>query len=302
MKSGFPQETGCTQEPCMRFLCRKFKTMTDYERIEKAIHYLQENFTRQPDLDEVAKQVHISPYHFQRMFKEWAGVSPKKFLQYISAEHAKTLLKQNMSLSDVSYETGLSGTSRLHDLFISIEGMTPGEYKNGGEQLHINYSYAESPFGNIIVASTAKGICHLAFADDEKLALEELKRIFPKASFRQVVDTIQQNALFIFTQDWKNLAAIKLHLKGTAFQLKVWETLLKIPLGGLSTYSSIAAAAGNEKASRAVGTAVGDNPVAFLIPCHRVIKSSGSIGQYHWGSNRKTAIIGWESAKVFAEN
>lgn len=302
MKSGLPQETGCFGEKCIRFLYRKFKIMTDYERIEKAIHYLQENFTRQPDLDEVAKQVHISPYHFQRMFKDWAGVSPKKFLQYISIEHAKSLLKKNMPLSDVSFETGLSGTSRLHDLFISIEGMTPGEYKNGGEQLHINYSYAESPFGNIIVASTTKGICHLAFADDEVMALGELKKLFPNASLRQVVDTIQQNALFIFTQDWKNLSAIKLHLKGTAFQLKVWETLLKIPMGGLSTYASIAAATGNNKASRAVGSAIGDNPVAFLIPCHRVIKSTGSLGHYHWGSNRKTAIIGWESAKVLAEN
>lgn len=302
MKSYLPQETGCARENCIRFLYRKFKAMSDYERIEKAIHYLQENFTRQPDLDEVAKQVHVSPYHFQRMFKDWAGVSPKKFLQYISIEHAKNLLKKNLTLSEVSFETGLSGSSRLHDLFISIEGMTPGEYKNGGEQLHINYSYAESPFGNIIVASTTKGICHLAFADDEVMALGELKKLFPNAFFRQVVDTIQQNALFIFTQDWKNLSAIKLHLKGTAFQLKVWETLLKIPLGGLSTYASIAAATGNEKASRAVGTAVGDNPVAFLIPCHRVIRSTGSIGQYHWGGNRKTAIIGWESGKVLAEN
>ncbi len=276
--------------------------MTDYERIEQAIRYLQENFTRQPDLDEVAKQVHVSPYHFQRMFKDWAGVSPKKFLQYISIEHAKSLLKKNMPLSEVSFETGLSGTSRLHDLFIRIEGMTPGEYKNGGEQLNINYSYAESPFGNIIVASTAKGICHLAFTDDDRLALEELKKLFPKATFRQVVDTIQQNALFIFTQDWKNLSAIKLHLKGTAFQLKVWETLLKIPMGGLSTYASIAAATGNSKSSRAVGSAIGDNPVAFLIPCHRVIKSTGALGHYHWGSNRKTAIIGWESAKISAEN
>lgn len=302
MKSRLPQETGCAREKGIRFLYRKFKAMTDYERIEKAIHYLQENFTRQPDLDEVAKQVHVSPYHFQRMFKDWAGVSPKKFLQYISIEHAKNLLKKNLTLSEVSFETGLSGSSRLHDLFISIEGMTPGEYKNGGEQLQINYSYAESPFGNIIVASTTKGICHLAFADDEVMALGELKKLFPNVLFRQVVDTIQQNALFIFTQDWKNLSAIKLHLKGTAFQLKVWETLLKIPLGGLSTYASIAAATGNEKASRAVGTAVGDNPVAFLIPCHRVIRSTGSIGQYHWGGNRKTAIIGWESAKVLAEN
>lgn len=276
--------------------------MTNYERVARAIEYIHQNHSRQPDLDEVAKQVHVSPFHFQRMFKEWAGVTPKKFLQYISAEHAKNLLKQNLSLSDVSFETGLSGTGRLHDLFISIEGMTPGEYKNGGEQLHINYSFAESPFGNIIVASTTKGVCHLAFADDERKALAELKALFPHASFKQVVDAIQQNALFIFTQDWKNLDKIKLHLKGTAFQLKVWEALLKVPMGGLTTYAAIASSVGNENASRAVGTAVGDNPVAFLIPCHRVIKSTGMIGQYHWGINRKTAIIGWESAKTFPEN
>ncbi|MBI1782269.1 MAG: methylated-DNA--[protein]-cysteine S-methyltransferase [Sphingobacteriales bacterium] len=276
--------------------------MNNYERVAKAIEYINENYTRQPDLDEVAKQVHVSPFHFQRMFKEWAGVTPKKFLQYINVEHAKTLLKQDLSLSDVTFEMGLSGTSRLHDLFISIEGMTPGEYKNGGEQLHINYSFAETPFGNIIVASTTKGICHLAFADDEQKALKELKAIFPKATFKQVVDTIQQNALFIFTQDWENLDKIKLHLKGTAFQLKVWEALLKVPLGQLTTYADIAATVGNEKASRAVGSAVGDNPVAFLIPCHRVIKSTGVFGQYHWGSTRKTAIIGWEAAKVFPEN
>lgn len=273
--------------------------MNDYQRIEKTIHFLKEHFKEQPDLDEVAKQVHISPFHFQRMFKDWAGVTPKKFLQYISIEHAKNLLKQNLPLSEVSFETGLSGTSRLHDLFISIEGMTPGEYKNGGEQLTINYSFAESPFGNIIVASTAKGVCHLAFADNEQQAFRELKALFPHASFKQVVDTVQQNALFIFTQDWKRLDKIKLHLKGTAFQLKVWEALLKVPLGQLTTYSDIAAAVGNNKASRAVGSAVGDNPVAFLIPCHRVIRNTGVIGDYHWGSNRKTAIIGWESAKAF---
>lgn len=276
--------------------------MNDYERIEKAIGYIAGNFQQQPDLDAVAKQIHLSPFHFQRMFKDWAGVSPKKFLQYISLEHAKKLLKQNFSLSDASFETGLSGASRLHDLFIRIEGMTPGEYKNGGEQLSINYSFAETPFGNIIVASTSKGVCHLAFADDEQMALGELKTTFPKAYFKQVVDSIQQNALFIFTQDWKNLSGIKLHLKGTAFQLKVWEALLKVPMGSLTTYSGLASSVGNSNASRAVGTAVGDNPVAFLIPCHRVIKSTGTIGQYHWGNDRKTAIIGWESAKVYAEN
>lgn len=272
--------------------------MNDYSRIEKAIIYLKDHFKEQPDLDEVARQVHVSPFHFQRMFKEWAGVSPKKFLQFISIEHAKSLLQQRLSLSDVSFETGLSGTGRLHDLFISIEGMTPGEYKNGGEQLKINYSFAESPFGNIIVASTPKGICHLAFAEEEKKALSELKQLFPNASFKQVVDTIQQNALFIFTQDWKDLSGIKLHLKGTSFQLKVWEALLKVPLGDLSTYSGIASMIGEPNASRAVGTAIGNNPVAFLIPCHRVIRSTGVIGNYHWGSVRKTAIIGWEAAKT----
>ena len=275
--------------------------MTDYERIKKAIEFIQSNFQQQPDLEAVAKEVFLSPFHFQRLFKDWAGVSPKKFLQYISLQHAKKLLQQH-TVSDAAYETGLSGSSRLHDLFISIEGMTPGEFKNGGEQLQINYSFAETPFGNIIVASTAKGICHLAFADDEKAPLQQLQSQFPKATFRQVVDTIQQNALFIFTQDWKDLSKIKLHLKGTPFQIKVWEALLKIPMGDVSTYSGIANTINNPNASRAVGTAIGDNPVAFLIPCHRVIRSTGDFGQYHWGSIRKTAMIGWESAKINPEN
>ena len=272
---------------------------TNFCRIEEAIGYITTNFKSQPGLDEVAEKIHLSPYHFQRLFTDWAGVSPKKFLQYISVEHAKSILKDKQaSLFDAAFETGLSGTGRLHDLFINIEGMTPGEYKNGGVQLQINFSFAESPFGNIIVASTAKGICHLAFADDEKEALHELQVQFPKAQFKQVVDAIQQNALFIFTQDWKNLSKIKLHLKGTPFQIKVWEALLKIPMGDVSTYSHIASQIDNPNASRAVGSAVGDNPVAFLIPCHRVIRSTGAFGQYHWGSLRKTAMLGWEAAKT----
>ena len=276
--------------------------MTDYERIKTAIEFISSNFQQQPDLDEVARQVHVSPFHFQRMFKEWAGVSPKKFLQFISLQHAKKLLQQKNNIAVAAFETGLSTSSRLHDLFISIEGMTPGEYKNGGGLLHINYSFAETVFGNIIIASTSKGICHLAFADEGQTAFMELKKHFPNAVLKQMVDTIQQNALFIFTQDWKNLSAIKLHLKGTAFQLKVWEALLKIPMGGLSTYSGIASGIGNDKASRAVGSAVADNPVAFLIPCHRVIKSTGVFGEYHWGSSRKVAMIGWEAAHTFKEN
>jgi AraC family transcriptional regulator of adaptative response/methylated-DNA-[protein]-cysteine methyltransferase len=271
----------------------------NYNRIAEAIEYIKLNFKNQPDLDEVAASVHLSPFHFQRIFSEWAGVSPKKFLQFLSVEYAKTILTNNkLSLFDTALESGLSGTGRLHDLFINIEGMTPGEYKNGGEALSINYSFAESPFGNILVASTEKGICYMSFTDDEKLGLADLTTKFPNAVYRQMVDLIQQNSLYIFTQDWSKLNKIKLHLKGTDFQIKVWNALLNIPMGGLSTYGDIAARLENPGASRAVGSAVGDNPVAFLIPCHRVIQSSGISGQYHWGSIRKSAMIGWEAART----
>jgi len=271
----------------------------NYDRIAQAIDYIKDNFKAQPSLEQIAESVHLSPYHFQRLFSDWAGISPKKFLQYTSIAYAKQLLKeQNTSLFDTAYQTGLSGTGRLHDLFINIEGMTPGEFKNGGASLAINFSFAESPFGNIIVASTTKGICHMAFADDKTQAFEHLQQQFPKATYNQVVDLIQQNALFIFTHDWHKLKQIKLHLTGTAFQLKVWETLLKIPMGNLSTYGSIAKNIESPKASRAVGTAIGHNPVAFLIPCHRVIQASGHSGGYMWGNTRKRAIIGWEAAKT----
>lgn len=271
----------------------------NYQRIADAINYIKLNFKDQPNLDEVAEKVNLSPFHFQRLFTEWAGISPKKFLQYLSLDYAKGILKdKKATLFDTAFETGLSGTGRLHDLFMNIEGMTPAEYKNGGQSLSINYSFAESPFGDIIVASTTKGICYMAFADDRKEAFKQLLLQFPNAKFTQMVDVQQQNALFIFTKDWTELSSIKLHLKGTSFQLKVWEALLNIPVGGLTTYASVASAIRNPKASRAVGSAVADNPVAFLIPCHRVIKSTGEIGQYHWGSTRKSAIIGWEAAKV----
>jgi AraC family transcriptional regulator of adaptative response/methylated-DNA-[protein]-cysteine methyltransferase len=273
-----------------------------YDRIATAIEFIKTHFKDQPDLNEVARQVHLSPFHFQRLFQDWAGVSPKKFLQYLSIEHAKTMLTdKSATLADTAFETGLSGTGRLHDLFMNIEGMTPGEYKNGGEALSINYSFAESPFGEIIVASTAKGICHLAFVSKEADALADLTTRFPLAAYRQTVDRIQQNALYIFTQDWSRLHEIKLHLKGTPFQLKVWEALLNIPMGGLSSYSRLSALIGQPGASRAVGSAVGSNPVAFLIPCHRVIRASGETGDYHWGGTRKTAMIGWEAAKALGQ-
>lgn len=271
----------------------------NFNRIARAIDYLQTHFLRQPSLEEIAEHIHVSPYHFQRMFTEWAGVSPKKFLQYLTLAYAKQVLnKKEVTLFDAAQASGLSGTSRLHDLFIHLEGMTPGEYKNGGQQLTINYSFAESPFGNILVASTSVGVCHLAFADDEVNALQSLKTRFPRATYRPLVDTIQQNALFIFTRDWSQLHQIKLHIKATPFQLKVWEALLKIPMGKLDSYSGIAQRIHQPLASRAVGTAVGDNPVAFLIPCHRVIQSTGVFGNYHWGPTRKQAMIGWEAAKT----
>ena len=275
--------------------------MTNYERIEKAIGYINSHFKEQPDLDEIAKQVFLSPFHFQRLFKEWAGVSPKKFLQYISLDYAKQLLQEKRSLADASFEAGLSGSSRLHDLFISIEGMTPGEFKNEGENLLINYSFAETFFGDVLIASTMKGVCHISFLENQEEELQTLRSRFSRATFNQRTDLHQQNALQVFKNDWKNLDNIKLHLKASPFQVKVWEALLKIPFGSVSTYSKIAADIKSPTAPRAVGTAIANNPVAFLIPCHRVIKSTGIIGEYHWGSTRKTALLGWEAAQSFGE-
>jgi len=274
----------------------------NFQRITTAIDYIREHFKSQPDLEEVAAAVHLSPFHFQRLFTEWAGVSPKKFLQFTSIEHAKNLLtEQHATLFDAAMETGLSGTGRLHDLFVQIEGMTPGDYKNGGESLIISYQYMRSPFGSILVANTPTGICHLEFAENEQSGLAELKNRFPNALIRQQEDEKQQSAIAFFQRDWQHTEKIKLHLKGTDFQLKVWNALLNIPSGSLSSYGRLANEIGSPKASRAVGTAIGDNPVAFIIPCHRVIQSGGKPGGYHWGLSRKSAMIGWESAGIMRE-
>lgn len=271
----------------------------NYIRIAEAIDYIKDNFTKQPNLDEVAEKVHLSPYHFQRLFTEWAGTSPKNFLQYTSIGYAKRLLKEHQTtLFDAAYRTGLSGTSRLHDLFIKIEGMSPAEYKHGGIGLSINYVFSESPFGKIIVASTHKGVCYMAFLEDEAVAFSLLQSHFPNARFHEHQDQIQQKALFIFKNGWTKPDQVKLHLKGTNFQLKVWETLLRIPMGQLATYGHIARHIEKPNASRAVGTAIGHNPVAYLIPCHRVIQSTGVLGGYMWGPTRKEAMIGWEGAKL----
>lgn len=275
----------------------KEQDQINYERIAKAIGYIRTHFRMHPDLDELAAGLHLSPYHFQRLFTEWAGTSPKKFLQYTSISHAKKILEQQATLFDAAMETGLSGTGRLHDLFVNIEGMTPAEYRDGGRNLNIRYQFAESPFGMVLLASTGKGICHMAFCENRSEAVAELQERFPGAQYQEAEDTLQQNALAVFREHRGDLPAIKLHLKGSSFQLKVWESLLRIPLGALSTYGRIAADIGSPAAQRAVGTAIGSNPVAYLIPCHRVIRAGGETGGYMWGPDRKTAIIGWEMAK-----
>lgn len=267
-----------------------------YHTIEKAIRYLADNRGQQPSLGDVAAHVHLSPHHFQKLFSEWAGVSPKKFLQFITAEHAKTLLKSKHPLQDVAHQAGLSGTGRLHDLFVSLEAMTPGEYKNGGENLEITYSFFNSPYGPFVCASTEKGVCSLIFTDDEEAGVHQLSETFPNASLVNRTDVLHEKVSGILYQTSPGEERLRLHLKGTPFQVKVWRALLEIPAGRLQTYSGVADAIGRPKAVRAAASAVAKNPVAWLIPCHRVIRSTGVIGNYRWGSERKMAMIGRESA------
>jgi len=276
--------------------------MCDYYRVAEAIDYIRKNFWKQPQLDEVADAVHLSPFHFQRMFTDWAGVSPKKFLKYISLEHAKGLLeKEGSTLFETAIQTGLSGTGRLHDLFVTIEGMTPGEYKNQGENLEIRYSFNHCRFGTYLVGSTDKGICNVLFSEEEpNQAYLELQFRWPGAKLIES-KTPYHDSIQKFLSDNDEPEKIKLHLKGTDFQLKVWEGLLRIPEGRLTTYQHIANSIEKPLANRAVGSAIGKNPVGYIIPCHRVIKSGGEFGNYRWGQNRKLAMIGFESSKVYAE-
>jgi AraC family transcriptional regulator of adaptative response/methylated-DNA-[protein]-cysteine methyltransferase len=273
---------------------------TNYEKIAEAIAFVSKHARQQPELDTIAAAVHTSPFHFQRLFTEWAGVSPKKFLQYLTVEHAKQLLaeKQN-SLFDAAYETGLSGTGRLHDLFVNIEGMTPGEYKNGGEALTIYYSIQVCRFGKYMVASTGKGISNLSFFEGgNAAAIATLQEYWPNAKLVNGIDDNQQKVIGFFNNDMADASSIGLHLKGTPFQLKVWHALLHIPEGDVSTYGGIAQHLNQAGASRAVGTAIGRNPVGYIIPCHRVIKNIGETGGYRWGGTRKKAMLAWEASKV----
>ena len=275
---------------------------TNYDKIAGAIEFVSRHAQQQPELEAIAAAVHTSPYHFQRLFTAWAGVSPKKFLQFLTVEHAKQLLaEKQLTVFDAAYETGLSGTGRLHDLFVNIEGMTPGEYRNGGEDLIIQYSIQECRFGRYIVASTAKGICNLSFFEGSKAtAVASLQANWPNATIKAATDAHQQKVIDFFDKNMADPSEIRLHLKGTPFQLKVWQALLHIPQGDLSTYGGIAQHLDQPTASRAVGTAIGSNPVGYIIPCHRVIKSIGETGGYRWGSIRKKAMLAWESSKMIA--
>ncbi len=271
----------------------------EYRRIEQAIAYLEEHALEQPSLDEVAEHIGLSSYHFQRLFKSWAGVSPKRFLQYLTVESAKKLLRDSVSVLDAALEVGLSGPGRLHDLFVSVEAMTPGEFKAQGKDLAIKYGFYTTPFGECLLAVTVRGICHLAFVDPDtrSLALEEFRAIWQgsilvedQSAGRKIIQQI-----FAQTREQEQ-TPLKVLLKGTNFQIKVWEALLKIPEGSVVSYASLAKAVGRPKAHRAVGTAAGHNPIAYLIPCHRVLKANGDIGGYHWGTVRKRAILAREAA------
>lgn len=268
----------------------------NYEKIAEAIEYIHSHFREQPTIEEVAHKMNLSPFHFRQLFKEWSGTTPKKLFQFLHPYHARRLIEDNRgTLFDAVYNTELSETEPLHQLFVKIERMSPDESKNGGKGLQINYSFWPTPFGRILIASTTKGICSLLFTSEETESLSSLIKQFPNAVLLKQTDSLQRQAASVFHEDRSYPKEITLHLKATDFQLKIWELLLKIPLGGLSTYGKIAKEIKQPTASRAVGTAIGSNPVAFLIPCHRVIQSSGDLGGYLWGHTRKSAIIAWES-------
>lgn len=273
--------------------------MMNYQRIEQAISYLSEHFTAQPNLDEVAAQVHLSPYHFQRMFTEWAGISPKKFLQYLTTDFLKNKIAETPNLIEAASIAGLSSQSRVYDLFVTLEAVTPQEFKSGGERLRIDYGYHDTPFGECFVAATERGICGLEFVnnDTKPRHLQAFQQKWCKAEivFNPIATTDFTRHLFSNTSPMQK--RFHLLVTGTKFQVKVWEALLRIPFGAVTTYGQIAESIGQPGASRAVGSAVGDNPIAYLIPCHRVILKEGKLGEYHWGSARKKAIVGWEMAK-----
>ena len=272
----------------------------DYQRVEKAIQFIGENFRSRPSLDQIAQSVHLSKFHFERVFKRWAGISPIQFMQYLTLDYTKQKLMQSQSLLDTSLEAGLSGPGRLHDLFVNFEAMTPGDFKKQGAGLEIDYGFSDSPFGACLLAFTRRGICHLGFVgkDGRSAALNGLFEAWPGARYVERSEPVRKLVGRIFSTDrQRRNDPFNLYLKGTNFQVNVWKALLAIPEGWVVSYQDVAAFIGRPKSFRAVANAVAINPVAYLIPCHRVISGSGNIHGYRWGAVRKKAMVGWEAAR-----
>lgn len=266
--------------------------MTDYERIAEAINYITLHINEQPSLDDVARHLDLSPHHFQKLFTRWAGVSPKRFLQTLTVRHAKQLLDESLPLLEAANDLGLSSTARLHDHFVTLEAITPGEYKTNGKGLEISYGMHQTPFGSAFIAVTERGICQLSFTDnhqDKFQLITELEQKWCSAKILEAKKITQDYVSSIFIT--KKQEPVSLIVKGTNFQVNVWKALLGIPYGKLATYGQLAKNIGKPNASRAVGSAVGANPIAFLIPCHRVIRNTGIIGEYRWGNLRKRAML-----------
>jgi len=272
---------------------------SDYTLVEQALEYLESHHAEQPSLEQIAAQVGLSEYHFQRLFTRWVGISPKRFLQFLTKEHARSLLDQSSSVLDAAYQTGLSGPGRLHDLFVTLDAVTPGEYKQQGDGLKIEYGFHPTPFGECLLAITERGVCGMAFVShgNRDEVLSDLQHRWQNAEWIENSEPTQAvvERLF-FSQDSLPAQPLRVFLHGTNFQIKVWEALLRIPNGKLVTYEEIAAHLGMPQAARAVGNAVGRNPISYIIPCHRVIRKMGVFGGYHWGAARKKAILGWEIA------
>ncbi|MFT3988742.1 methylated-DNA--[protein]-cysteine S-methyltransferase [Aestuariivirga sp.] len=270
----------------------------DYELVRQSLAFLTENWREQPSLEQLASKSGMNPQYLQRVFTRWAGLSPKAFLQAITIDHAREMLRNSASVLDTAYEVGLSGPGRLHDLFVTHEGMTPGFYKAKGKGLTIRWGFHDCPFGRALVMVTEMGLCGLAFADHgtERAALADMMKRWPEADYVEDTRATGPVAQRIFeTGNWQPEQPLRVVFIGSDFEIRVWETLLRIPLGAATTYSDIAAHLGKPSAARAVGTAVGKNPISFVVPCHRVLGKSGSLCGYHWGLTRKRAILGWEA-------
>ena len=279
------------------------KQTHDYELVKHTLAFISENWRDQPSLDTLADQAGLSPTHLQRLFTRWAGLSPKAFLQAVTLDHARGLLRDSTSILDASYELGLSGPGRLHDLFVTHEGMSPGIYKAHGRGLNIQYGFHDCPFGRALILITSEGLAGLAFADHgkEKSALADMTSRWPEATYVENQQATASYAKRIFESErWKPDQPLRIVFIGSDFEIRVWETILRIPFGKASTYSDIASHIGKPKAARAVGAAVGKNPISFVVPCHRVLGKSGGLCGYHWGLTRKRAILGWEAGAMAA--